>query len=208
MEGIIGSVLDKAVAAAVIAVVLLLIYYAADIYLFVTGRDFGNVYIYNMYFTRNDFRSKSNALHTRVSGYRIPLREIYRNRFAFWLVMYGAAGVTRENPVLNFGRFDYQALAPIRGWIGRFTAPMELKRMAGMPFSEFRCQIALVYDRSDDRRNYVVKALLIRDEDLANFQRYLDLPPGVGDNFDLLKRIAEVYRQKTGSFMRFQIVAA
>lgn len=190
------------------AAILVFVYFSLDIYLALTRRDFGNVNIQVMYFTRNDCRSApiNDALHFRILGFKVPLRDIYRNRIMFWRVIYASLGAKIEQPVLNFGKYADTLLPPIRGQILATCAAAELRRVAGLPFHETKYQMVVVYDRSEDRKTYVLRVVLVREEDLKNFDRYLQKPPKVGKNFELLKRIVVAYREHTGSFLPIQIV--
>ena len=208
MEGLFDSVVAKVLTGGVVAGLALVAYLSLDIYLALTGRDFGNVNVQVMYFTRNDHDHKADALHFRILGFKIPLRGIYRNRLLFWRLIYTSLAATAEKPVLHFGEYAYALLTPLRGRVLTISASMELKRAAGLPFRQTKYQMAVVYDRSEDKRNYVRRVVLVRDEDLRNFQFYLDRPPQAGENFALLKKVEKAYREDSGSFLPVQIVTA
>ncbi len=204
----INSLISKIVASLIVTTFVLLIYFSLDIYLVLTRRDFGNVNIQIMHFTRNDFKPIGDALLFRVLGFKIPLRDVYRNRVLFWRMMYASLGAKVEQPVLDFGKYVDALLIPLRGRVLMMSASMELKRASGLPFRETKYQMCVVYDLSEDRRNYVLRVVLVRDEDLKNFQTYLDNPPKAESNFDLLKKVAAAHKHQVGSFLQVKIVTA
>ncbi len=210
-ESFIAALGDKMVISVAVIVVIALLWYSIDIYLFFARKDFGNTNIYLAHFTRHDNRrERTDALQLRVIRYKMPLKKTYRNRVLFWRMIFVSMKATVDRPVLDFGKRAYAMLAPIRGQIASIYASMEIKRAAGFAFKENRYQIVVVYDRSENKRNYVLKIIVIREEDLRNFQQYVDNPPGAGENIDLMSKIAASYNGPTrkNSFLYVQVVAA
>ncbi len=191
MEGFFDSVAVRIAGSLVAALVAVALYYSFDIYQFFVRKDFGNVNAYLVHFTRTDKDSKDNRLVFELIGYKIPLRDICRNRFLFWLIIYRSTKVTVEQPVLYFGKASQQVLSSVRGRLSQIWASMVLKRAAGFSFKEIPCQIALIYDRSEDSRNFVIRVVLIRDSDIAAFEEYKKRPPMNTDNFLLAQRIVD-----------------
>ncbi len=199
----------RVLATMIVGVIGLTAWFSIDVILFLTGKDFGRVNISLVYFTRNDFASKSDALHVSVYDHRVALNEVYRNRFMFWWVMFESFSATIDKPVLDFGGHADRVLGPIRGRVASKNAQAEVKRMSGLPFKETSCQMMMVYDRSEHRKgHYVLRVLIFRTEDLKRFADYEANPPATELNFELVQKIAEAYRTKNGSFIRVRMVAA
>lgn len=199
---------DKAVFSIAFAVVGILLYFSLDIFLFLTKRDFENVNIEAVEFTRHDRDSTSDEVRFKgVVGYKIPLKEILRNRFLVWRVIYAGLAV-KENPVLDLGSHTYAILSTIRGHITRGTTMGEFKRLAGFAFVETRYQVSILNDRSEDKKSHILRVILMREEDLRNFEEYLSKPPHNTGNFALVKKIKEAFDNGTGSFLKVDVTAS
>lgn len=185
-----------------------LLYFSADIYMIFTKKDFGKVNVSIAYFTRNDYQKKGDALHLRVVDYRVQLKEIYKNRFLLWRVLFVSMRVQRHNPVLNFKEATRLYLSPARGIIARITAEGEFKRACGLPFVEEKFQMAMVRDRSDETGRDVLKVVVMREKDLKDYQLYLNDPPSAGKNFHLFKYLGRAYQSSPEAFLPVQIVMA
>lgn len=205
---IFGDIASQIVVTIVVGGVAVLLYFSADIYMVLTNKDFGQVNISIAYFTRNDFKKTSDALHLRIVDYRIPLRDIYRNRFLLWGVIFASMQVTRGEPVLNFKENTYRYLSPARGIIARINAEGEFKRACGMPFVEEKFLIAMLRDRSDETSRDVLKVVAMREKDLKDYQSYLNNPPRAGKNFHLYKYLGRAYQATPEAFHPIQIVLA
>ena len=155
-------------------------------------------------FPRHDKDGKGDRVVFELIGYRIPLREICRNRFLFWLIIWYSTRVTDKNPVLNFGTWQ-KVLTPVRGRVSQCWASMVLKRAGGLPFRQFPCQLSLVRDKSEDSENSVLRIMLIRDSDISMFDEYLDNPPGNPDNFEFVTKIVTAYKNGTGTFTNTRV---
>lgn len=191
-----------------VGVVALMLYFSADIYMILTKKDFGQVNVSIMYFTRNDHVKTSDALHLRVVDYRVPLREVYKNRFLLWRVLFVSMRVPKDNPILNFKETTRVYLSPARGIITRVTAEGEFKRACGLPFLEEKFQIAMVRDRSDETGREVLKVVAMREKDLRGYQSYLNDPPRAGKNFRLFKYLGRAFQATPEAFLPVQIVVA
>jgi hypothetical protein len=214
----INSLVGTIETSSVIGAFALLLYFSVDIYLVLTRRDFGNVNIQVMYFTRNDndeskkTRNKNKGLYEDALLFRhldskISLRELYKNRFLFWAMIYSSRNATLEYPVLNFGKYSEALLAPLRGRVLTICASDELKRIAGWPFKQTRYQMLVIYDRAEKRGSYTLRVVLVRQKDLNRFMTYLKhRPPKIQTNLPLFKKIATAYKHKLGSFMQVNIV--
>lgn len=206
MDIFFGDVASQMVVTIVVGTVVLLIYFSADIYMIATGMDFAQLNVSIMYFTRNDFKKTGDALHLRVIDYRIPLKEIYKNRFLLWQVLITFMRAPRGQPVLNFKEQTRLYLSPARGVIARITAEGELKRACGLPFLEEKFQMAMVRDRSDETSRDVLKVVVMRDKDLKNYQQYLNNPPNAGKHFHLFKYLGRAYQATPEAFLPVQVV--
>ncbi len=207
MVNFFDSVAIRVLVGIVVALLILALRYSFDIWQFLTKRDFGNVNVYLVLFTRNDVDSKDDRVNLELLGYKIPLREICRNRFLFWLIIWRSLRTTKECPVLNFGG-RRNVLSPVRGRVSAIWSSMMLKRAAGMPHKRLKCELSLVYDRPDDDSNYLIRVVLIRSRDLEKFDQYLKKPPENSNNFAFVTRIVEAYQKKTGDFITVRITVA
>jgi hypothetical protein len=205
---VIGDIASQIVVTIAVGGVAVLLYFSADIYMIVKKKDFGKVNVSIMYFTRNDYNSKGDALHLRVIDYRIPLKEIYKNRFLLWRVLFVSTRVSQSKPVLNFKEATRLYLSPARGIIARITAEGEFKRACGLPFVEEKFQIAMVRDISDETGRDVLKIVVMREKDLQGYQSYLNNPPNAGKNFHLFKYLGRAYEEIPEAFLPVQIVMA
>jgi len=185
-----------------------IVYFSADIYMILTKKDFGRVNVNLAYFTKNDKDSKSNALHFRTIEYRLQLMDIYRNRFMLWKVLQVSMRTSLEKPVLDFGSIANTKLylSPLRGIIAHINSSGEFNRACGQTFTEVKFQIVMVKDRPEEDGRNVLKAVIIRDIDLRDFDKYLDNPPTAGKNFELVTRIATAFKESPHAFLPIQIV--
>ena len=112
MESLLDSVSVRILASVIAALAVLALYYSFDIYQFFSRKDFAHVNAYTVLFTRHeaaqvsrhDMGARNDRVVFELIGYKIPLREIFRNRFLFWVIMFRSMRVTVEQPVLNFGK--------------------------------------------------------------------------------------------------------
>ena len=207
MDGLFDSVSVRIVASLVAACIIVALYYSFDIYQFFARTDFGYLNAYLVQFTRHDKGSKEDRVIFDLIGYKIPLRKICPNRFVFWFIIYRSMKVTLDKPVLNFGSWR-NVLALVRGHTSRTWAGMAVKRFAGLTFTEVPSQLALVYDKSDDSTNYVLRIMIISDRDIQNFTEYRKKPPMNTDNFKFVGKIVDAHNNKTGSFINARVTAA
>jgi hypothetical protein len=150
-------------------------------------------------------------LRYKSNDTNIPLREILRNRYLFWYAIARSFGATLERPVLNFHGHSHAILSRIRGRAARTSAGMEFKRLAGMAFVETTYQLCVVFDRSEDthdKRSRILRVMLIPQEVLDDFDKYLSKPPKNTENWELMKKIHKDYIEKTGSFIKVDITTA
>lgn len=195
----------------VLGAIGVLMYFSLGIFLFLTRRNFGNININVAVFTRRDDKSATDVLRYKSNDTNVPLREILRNRYLFWYVVWRSFGASLEEPVLNFRSHTHAVLSPIRGRAARQSASMEFKRLAGLPFVETSYQLSVVYDRSEDpkdKRSRILRVILVPVEVFENFGEYLAKPPHNTWNWTLMKKIQEAYEKKTGSFIRVDITTA
>jgi hypothetical protein len=208
MGGIPLSVLGNVIAVPVITFLVFIWYNSIELYQIFTKKDFSNVHMYLVHFTRNDHKSSTNTIHLNQIDYKVSLRDIYKSRLLAWRVIYTSRKATPTHRVLDFKQSAHMFLAPIRGWILRSRMDSELRRAAGFPFKRIHYQVVMIYDQSDDQKNYVVKILLITQKDLDNFREYLEDPPRASNNLALMQEIVNAYEQKTGSFLPMRIIIA
>ena len=207
MRSLLSSVEMRIAAGLVATLVFLIVRYGFDFWRFLTGRDFVNVNVYMVVFTRHDRESKSDRVIFDLMGYKIPLRDICRNIYLFWYILWRITRTTSEQPVLSFNR-DRDVLAPVRGRVSQSWTSMALKRAAGMSFAEVPCQLALVYSRSERSQNSALRVMLIQDRDVRCFDEYLQKRPKNSQNFEFVAQIVEAHRAKTGSFIDVRVTVA
>lgn len=207
MADLLGSVEIRVMTGLVITLIVIVIRYSFDFWQYATRRDFGNVNAYMVVFTRHDRESKSDRVVFDLIGYKIPLRDIYRNRHLFWYILWRSTKVSQEQPVLSFSR-PQNVLAPVRGRVSQTWTSMALKRAAGMPFVEIPCKLALVYSRSEHSQNAVLRVVLIQDRDIRCIDEYLTKPPRHSKNFQFVSRIVAAYKDGTGSFIDVRVTTA
>lgn len=198
----------RIVASLVAAAAALLIYYSFDIYQFFARKDFGNVSVYQVIFSRHDKNATRDEVIFDGLDYKIPLREICRNRFIFWYIVYRSFRVSTDGPVLNFGSWGDSVLATVRGRLYRMWASMSLKRAAGFAAVRKVYWLCLVYDLSEDRTSYVIKVFLVQDRDIRKFRQYLKNPPRNAENFAFVQKLVNAFEKQTGSFIRTRITVA
>jgi hypothetical protein len=208
MEAFLDSLTVRIVAGLIITMMGFALWHSFDIYQFFARTDFGNVNAYFVLFTRHDKEPKDDRVVFELLGYKIPLRDICRNRFLFWFIILCSMRVTNDLPVLNFGTHRTKVLAPVRGRVSQMWSSMVLKRASGLPFREIPCQLSLVLDRSEGSTNYVIRIMLIPDRDIENFDAYLKDPPMNTDNFAFVGKIVDAHRSKTGSFINVRVTTA
>ena len=194
-----------------VASVFFLLYFSLDIYLFLTRRDFGNIDIYVADFTQNK-KTNESVLRFELIGHKVPLKEIYRNRFHTLRVMLAGIRAELGAPVLRFYGQGDRILKPMRNRISTLCASMVLKRASGFNSAQNWYQICIAYDRSDDVSHYILKAVLVKDTDIDKFEHYLRHPPRLGTNFEFLKKIVAAYespqRNEQGSFIQVRMTTA
>lgn len=203
------GLLENMLAAMIGAAIVLVVYFSKDIYQVISGRDFDSMRISVMYFTRRDFKQTSkDAFHSRMLELRVPLKKLYPNRLMFWRAILTSMSVKLEKPVLNFGSHSIAMLTPIRGQLAPLSAEGELRRAMGLSFTEVKFWICVAFDRSSHRNNYVLRAYVIREDDLLNFEEYLKNPPRTKkqDNFDLFIQIARAFKERPQTFVAVQMV--
>ncbi len=195
MTDLFDSVFVKILAGLVVALCALILYHAFDIFLALTRRDYTNIQIMLMYFTRNDHNRHAqtgDACQSRLFGPMTSIRDTYRNRFLFWSLVLKSMRAKANKPILSFGKDAEMFLKPIRGRIVSSSGRDEAKRAEGLAYKEGRYYFCIIRDLSDDKRRKILKVIMVRKIDLENFAEYLANPPSVG-NFELFKTIARTY---------------
>jgi hypothetical protein len=186
------------------------IYFSVEYLLILTRRNFGNVNINLVVFTRRDYKSESNAVEFDSIGGNISLMRLLGSRYLFWVVLWATFRRKDNKRVLNMGVRGYDVLWRIRGYLNGLSASMALKRFAGLPFTRIPCQICLVYrdsENPDDKRTRIIWVVIIPQEELDNFMYFRD-PPRNSENWDLVQEVYESYWSNTGSFHYIRIPAA
>ncbi len=196
MIDLFDSVFVKILAGLLVGLIAFIIYHAFDIYLALTRRDYTNIEIMLMYFTRNDkgrqkYRS-SDACQSRLFGPIVSIRKTYGNRFLFWSLILKSLRAKPNEPLISFGKDAEMFLRPLRGRILSSSARDEAKRAESLPYTEGRYHFCVICDLSDDKRRRILKVIMVRTEDLEKPERYFAKPPAVGD-FELFKKILEKY---------------
>jgi hypothetical protein len=196
MIDLFDSVFVKILASLAAGLLVLIVYHAFDIYLALTRQDFTNIQIMLMYFTRNDYgrdpTKGKDACQSRLFGPVTSIRETYKNRFLFWLLVFKSLRTKTDDPILSFGKDAEMFLKPIRGRIVSPSGRDEAKRAEGWKFTEGKYYFCIIRDLSDDQRRKILKVIVIRDVDLKESEKYLANPPEVG-NIVLFKRIVAAY---------------
>lgn len=210
-----GIKLSTAIA---IAIFWIIFRYALDIFMYLTNKTFDDVTTYQFHFTRNDTDSSKNdktqhdqagALHMRCIKESRPLKSIIRNKFLFYFIIYRAYKSSEDYPVLSLGKYAPAIKRYIRKYVVPIWSSAQIKRDAGLSYVEQKMQVCLIYDRDGDgNRFHTIKIVLIKNEDLENFQRYIDKPPRTAKNFGLLKKIWQAYELDTSNFFHVQQVAS
>ena len=174
------------------------------------GYDFGRANVSIVHFTRNDnsVGKKSDTLIFRNIDYRLPLRALVGKRYLAWIIMIVGFSATLDRPVLRFGIFAPYVLKPFRGLLNKKFANSFVKRVGGYKFVDTKYQIAIVFDREKGKTSYVLRVLVIREIDLVKFQKYLDSPPKVESNFELLKKVKIAFDENPKNFLKAMITAA
>lgn len=208
---LIDTIGGKVLVSIIVMVVIGLMYFSFGIFLFVTRRKFGYININVAVLTSRDKESTTNSLRYKSNETSIPLREILQNKYLFWYVVWRSFGASLECPVLKLGSHEYAILSPLRGRAARSASGMEFKRLAGATFIETRYQLCIVYDRAedpDDKRNRILRAILVPQDVLDNFTQYEKKPPQNTNNWELLVKIHRAYVEKNGSFVKVDITTA
>lgn len=208
LADLVMAIPERFIVAATVGGIFFLIYFSLDIYLFLTRRNFGRVNIDLVYFTRNDNPSmrSSDAIHFRTIDGPVFLRSAYDNHFLFWRVIFRSARA--KHTVVDFGKYTYAALVPFRDRVSAKCSVGEFKRALGFPFQQKKHRIVMVYDRSEDKRRFILKILVIQEEDLKNIADYLKNPPQTGKGFELFKNVAQIFQENPEAFLPVQVVAA
>ncbi len=211
MEGLFDSVTARVVGGAVVLALSIASLYMLHAYWFFTRIDFGNISFQVVLFTRHDNWAdghKEDFVVLENVGSRTSLRELYGNRLSFWIVVLRSMKVTVAQPVLDFGKHAHGILSPVRGRLSAIWSGMIFKRAAGFSCRQVDYKLALVYDRSDDRSTYVVKGILLRNEDINNFGRYKKPRPMNSENYLFVSRIVSAFHEGKGSFIDVRVTSA
>jgi len=210
MEQIINTlaslVSQKIVVGSIVALFFILLYFSLDIILYLCKKNFGTINVYLVRFTKKE--GGPHSLQLRQLKYRIPLGPTLRNRFLFWKLIWFSLKSSPRDPVLRLGRRPHALLTPIRGVVLGICANNEIKRSAGWKYKELSCQLALVYDRSEDKMTHTIKAIIMEKEDLDVFDEYLKDPPNTESSFGLVCHIAQAYKERPQDLLRVVLTAA
>jgi hypothetical protein len=203
------GIIESIAAGAMLGFLGVVTYHALDIYLALTRRDYANIQIMLMYFTRHDYGREAwktkDACQSRLFGPTISIRETYKNRFLYLSLVFKSLRTKAGDPILSFGKNAEMFLKPIRGLIVSTSGTDEAKRAEGLPYTEVHYCFCIIRDLSDDKQRKILKVIMVRKADLDNLAEYLANPPGVG-NFDLFKKIAEAYEaQRLEHFLDVKI---
>jgi hypothetical protein len=193
-----------------LGVVATTIYFSVEHLLVLTRRNFGNVNVNLVVFTRRDINSTSNAVEFESLGGNMPLMGLLRNRYLFWIVVWATQMTNPDERVLDMGKRGYDVLWRIRGYLTERFASMTLKRFAGLPFVRIPCQMCLVYRHSEnpeDKRTRILWVLIIPQEELDNFMYFKD-PPRNTENWELVEEVYISYWAGSGSFLPIRITSA
>ena len=186
-------------------------FFGVDIFLLLTRRRFGHVNINVARFTRRDHKSSDNKLVYRTIDGNVPLREILRNRYLFWYIVWSSLKASLDEPVLEFESHTHGILSLFRVRAASKFAGMEMKRYAGMPYTSTPSWLCIVYDHSEDRkdkRSRILRVMIIPQEVFENFDEYRKEPPHNTENWRLMQKIYDAYKSGSGSFIDIEITAA
>ncbi len=202
---------DKAVVAIALGVIAFIAWYSLDVYLFFTKRDFENVNFEMASISRDDTSPYPLTVEfIAVVGYNVPLKEILRNRFPVWRVIFaGLQNKKKEKTVLDFGSHSKPILSKFRGRISVANTTAAFKHAAGFPVKKTNCQFGIVDDDSERGDKYrIFRVLIVREEDLKNFAEYASLPTRTPSNLEWVGKIKEEYDAKSKKVMRVKIFGA
>lgn len=195
--------------AALMAALALFAWYSVDIVLYLTKRDFTHLQVQIVRFTRHDRDSHSDMVLFRSID-RLRLRPVLNNRYLFLSLMWAGMRATRQRIVLHVGKKEYAIFSAIRSEVLRRTVTSEFKRDGGLPFVQIPYRLFIVYDRSDDKRSFVLRGMLVQERDLAQFETYIPHKrrPKNRDNLALVRKIWEAHNANSCSSISIVITAA
>lgn len=206
MSDLVADIPVRFAVAAAVGGIFFLLYFSIDIYLFLTKRHFGRVNIELVYFTRDDNSTvSSDALHFRTIVCSVFLKQAYDNRYLFWRMIIKTLKATPEDPVVDFRKHAYAALVPFRDRVAERCAVGEVKRALGGTFIEQKHRIVVVNDRSEDKRRFILKVLVIKEGDLRNVD--LENLPKAGKNRELFIKVVRAFEKKPRAFLPVQLVS-
>lgn len=191
-----------------LAIAMLVIVFSIDIFLYVTKRDFWYLHVMLVRYTQHEHKSTSKKVLFRTLDVLNLRKDVLRNRFLYWVVLVTSLRVTEQNPVLHFGDRVDTVLGLVRASIVRRTINAELKRSAGLPFVVQPYVVCVIYDRSDDKRRYVLRAMLIREDDLLAAESQVARSMPNKRNRELMAKIVLAYQNGRGSFIDADITAS
>ncbi|MHB1086513.1 MAG: hypothetical protein ACYCZ0_02070 [Minisyncoccota bacterium] len=183
------------------------IYFFFDIVLYLTKRDFKNLELQAVHFTRNDQGDESDEVKFRTVDH-MKLRPALDNLFLYGVVLWSALRAKKNKRVLDFGKKGKAILLPIRRAHVSGMRSAYYKSVAGMSSAKLSYWMFMVYDVSEDRTHYVLRCILVRTRDINRFKHYLAKPPNNERNFELVKEIREAFLTKSASHIYVQITAA
>jgi hypothetical protein len=209
ISGLLGAIPPRYTIGAAISFLIFLLYFSIDIYLFITGRDFGKANIELVIFTRHDFNYKpkhSDGVIFRMIASSISLHQAIGNRYIYTRVILRALKATIEEPVVDFKGYAYRALVPFRDRIAAMFAKGVFVRKEGHPYIEKTFWIVMVDDLTEDKRRYILRVFMIGDSDLRDLEIYLANPPSsTGNNFELYKKVARAFRKDSSNFLKVRV---
>lgn len=199
----------KFVGMMIIGNILFLLYILRDLFFLVRKRHFGRINIDLMHFTRNDnSKEQTDELIFRTVDGPIFLRQAYDSDFLFWKVISRSMRAKFDDPVVTFGEHYYAALVLFRERVSSKCAPGHFKRLCGLPHEKIDCWLVMVDEQLKSKKRSILKALLIRDEDLKRIDEYIKNPPSEKSarNFELFVKIAQTFQKNPEAFLDVEVV--
>jgi hypothetical protein len=194
----------------VVMLLFILIYFAFDIFEALTGYDFRNVSIYKVHFTRTEKDPKgTDSVNCTIIGPRITLKDVYKSKLLILRVLkHRFFEMNRGSVVFDFGKYTYQMLSPFRDRVSAMCTSAEMKRSAGFQFVRTKYMVCMTLDSDPERRNKIIRVLIIREIDLKNIESFIMNPPKAGENKDLVMEVMWNYKENPRSFIHVQVTAA
>jgi len=191
-----------------IAVFVLALFFAFDVFLLFKNRDFGIVRFYSLRLEPGKVEGEIGRLEFVTSDISVPLKQLIPNRFLLWHIMWSAFRLPPDHLVLIIGKYHEHVMELIRFQLAPLNRAGIVKDGANrvvpgaFKIVAYSLLICFVFHRG------VFKVWLVQRADLENVMQYLkSVTNRQAQKRKILFELVRVHKERPDAFLPFKLIA-